>query len=247
MLYCQDSASVRAVLVLGAMMAMDGCAGESDKSFRTVSEADVSQAEESGAKVTSTTAGQRHADSTQKLQTTSAGGSSNTDAVSAGSDWIRSPEDSLAEFPAPQIRVLIPQRQFAPEGPQDALRVSFDDFDLEKVLGVTIPDPEITRHFPDWLNDLHGQRIRVRGFMMPTFQAEGLTRFVLARDTETCCFGPNGKIYHLVSVALQDGVTTDYIELRPFDVEGIFRIAPVADGGVLLQLYQLDDAVMIDK
>src|SRR5690606_21921760 len=125
--------------------------------------------------------------------------------------------------------------------------ISFDDFDLEKVLGVRIPEPGIARHFPDWLSDLDGRRILVRGFMVPPFREEGLTHFTLARDTEVCCFGPRGKIYHLVSVSLREGETTDHIYLRPFDVEGIFRIAPIAEDGELLQLYQLDDAVMIDR
>jgi hypothetical protein len=237
MLRRHASARPTALLILANAIAMCGCADDVEEQFRTVSEADVTREREQDP----TIADESPADRSANLETS-------PQTRARESDVSRlSPEDSGGDIPKQQIRVLIPQRRFAPEGPHDVLRVSFDDFDLEKVLGVTIPDPGIARHFPDWLNELHGRRIRVRGFMMPTFQAEGLTRFVLARDTETCCFGPNGKIYHLVSVALQEGMTTDYIELRPFDVEGTFRIAPLAFDGELLQLYQLDDAVMIDR
>jgi hypothetical protein len=243
MLHRHASAGSGALLILSAAIAVCGCADQSDEVFRTVTEADVTPNHDGVA----TTADSRPAESEADLETSAESRPSRIEVGAVGSDVHRSPEDSLGNVQIPAIHILIPQRQFAPEGPHHALRVSFDDFDLERVLGVTIPEPGVDRLFPDWLNNLAGRRIRVRGFMMPTFRAEGLTQFVLARDTETCCFGPNGKIHHLVSIMLQDGMTTDYIELRPFDVEGIFRIAPVEDGGELLQLYQIDDAVMIKR
>lgn len=144
------------------------------------------------------------------------------------------------------IKLLVPDRSFTVEGPKDALRVSYDDFDLLKVLNMEPVPANAVDHFPKWLADLDGKRVRVRGFMYPTFQETDIPGFVLARDNQICCFGRNPKIYDLVEVTLTDGETTDYIQGRPFDVVGTFHIAPEADDGELWQLYQIDDAVVVD-
>ena len=41
------------------------------------------------------------------------------------------------------------------------------------------------------------------------------------------------------------GETTDYIEGRPFDVEGIFRIVPQADEKDLSRLYSIENAKVL--
>jgi hypothetical protein len=57
----------------------------------------------------------------------------------------------------------------------------------------------------------------------------------------------NPKIYDIFSVALRPGVTTDYIQNRPFDVVGVFHIRPEEVEGELFNLYEMDDAHVIDK
>lgn len=145
------------------------------------------------------------------------------------------------------IQLLVPERSFSVEGPDDAIRISYDDFDLLKVLNMEPVPVDAVDHFPEWLKDLDGKRVRVRGFMYPTFQETDIPGFVLARDNQICCFGRNPKIYDLVEVTLAPGVTTDYIQGRPFDVVGQFHIRPEADGDELWQLYQMTDAIVIDK
>ncbi len=44
---------------------------------------------------------------------------------------------------------------------------------------------------------------------------------------------------------MRKGVTTNYIQNRPFDVVGTFRIQPEASKGQLIQLYVIEDAVVI--
>lgn len=120
------------------------------------------------------------------------------------------PAETPAAEPKPQgIQLLVPHREFKVEGPQNALRVSYDDLDLLKVLNMEPVPEDALKHFPSWLKALDGQRVRVRGFMYPTFQATGIDQFVLARDNQICCFGRNPKVYDLVSVQMRDGVTTD--------------------------------------
>lgn len=143
-------------------------------------------------------------------------------------------------------KLLIPDKRFRKEEGGQITRVSYDDIDLLKVLNMQPVPPDAVDYFPDWLNQLDGQRIRIRGFMIPPFQATGLKRFALARDNGICCFVRTPKIYDVINVRMADGKTTDYIANKPFDVEGIFRIDPFADDGELYDLYKIEDAIVIE-
>jgi hypothetical protein len=144
------------------------------------------------------------------------------------------------------VTLLIPNKKFKAEG-KDAtkgLRVSFDDFDLLKVLNMDPVTEDAPSRMPKWLKNLDGNRIRVRGFMMPAFQEEDIRGFTLARDNELCCFGRNPLVYDLVDVFIRKGESTHYIQNRPFDVVGVFHIG---DSIIPGELYSMDDAVVIDR
>jgi hypothetical protein len=146
-----------------------------------------------------------------------------------------------------QIQLLVPQKRFRRERPSEAVRVSYDDIDLLKVLNMEPVPPDAVQHFPEWLKSLDGKLVRIRGFMFPTYVATGLTEFALARDNGICCFVRQPKIYDIMTVQLAEGETTDYIANRPFDVEGIFRIDPDADQSELSRLYRIEQAKVLEK
>jgi hypothetical protein len=152
--------------------------------------------------------------------------------------------DAKAAEAKNEIKLLIPTRDFKTEGPENALRVSFDDVDLMKVLNMEPVIASAPQLLPKWLKDLDGKRIRLRGFMYPPFDNEDLPGFVLARDNEICCFGRNPKVYDLVSVVMRENHTTDYIEGRPFDVVGDFHIGDTIEPG---ELFWIDNAIVIKK
>lgn len=141
------------------------------------------------------------------------------------------------------------QRTFQAEGPGGALRISFDDLDLLKLLKMEPVTPDCVEKMPTWLRELNGKPIRIRGFMKPGLLSTGIPQFLLVRDTGLCCFGPAGKIYDLIAVTLAEGTTTDYIELRPFDVVGTFRIQleVLEDEDLIFGLYYIDNAKIIQK
>lgn len=141
-----------------------------------------------------------------------------------------------------EIKLLIPEKIFRPEKNSTALRVSYDDIDLLKVLNMEPVPVDAVEYFPEWLKSLDGATIRIRGFMYPTFEATGLTGFTLARDNGICCFVRQPKIYDIIAVELAPGVTSDYIEGKPFDVEGTFRIQPESDETDLFRLYRIENA-----
>lgn len=144
-----------------------------------------------------------------------------------------------------QIQLLVPQKRFRRERPSEAVRVSYDDIDLLKVLNMEPVPPDAVVHFPEWLKSLDGKLVRIRGFMFPTFVATGLTEFALARDNGICCFVKQPKIYDIMNVQLAEGETTNYIANRPFDVEGIFRIDPDTDQPQLSRLYRIEQAKVL--
>ena len=146
-----------------------------------------------------------------------------------------------------EIKLLVPEKSFRTEGPEGAVRVSYDDIDLLKVLNMEPVPVDAVDHFPKWLKDLDGKRLRIRGFMFPPFQETDIPAFVLARDNQICCFGRDPKRYDVIDVVMREGVTTNYIQNRPFDVVGVFHIAPESSEGELYQLYVIDDAIVIDN
>lgn len=135
---------------------------------------------------------------------------------------------------------------FIVEGPERAIRVSYDDLDLLKIMDSDPVPLDVGKRLPPRIRDLDGRRVRLRGFMFPPFAPDGLTGFVLARDNEICCFGRSPKIYDIIPVELRPTVTTRYIEGRPFDVVGVLHVDPDDDGDELFQLFYIDDAIVIE-
>lgn len=147
-----------------------------------------------------------------------------------------------------EIEVLVKEKKFQTESKTGALRVSFDDLDLLKVLNMEPVVENAVELMPDWLKGLDGKPVRIRGFMYPTYETEGIERFVLARDNQICCFGRDPKIYDLIQVDMKDGKTTNYIPAtRAFDVLGTLRIKMVAPDGTPYGLYFIEQATVIDR
>ena len=157
----------------------------------------------------------------------------------------REPKNKQAS--ARKVEVFIKSKEFRTEGHEGAIRVSYDDIDLLKVLNMEPVTPNAPQLMPKWLKELDGKRIRIRGFMFPTYSETGLRGFALARDNQICCFVRKPKIYDVFEVAMRKGKTTDYIPNRPFDLVGVFHIRPEVEDGELFQLYLIDDAITIEK
>jgi hypothetical protein len=114
--------------------------------------------------------------------------------------------------------------------------ISFDDlkFDINK------GDPFIRSLLTDKIEALDGKRVRIRGYILPSFQQTGLTQFVLVRDNLSCCFGPGAAIYDCVIVEMKPGRSTDY-SLYPVAVDGVFTIHELLDpDGKTVAIYHLD-------
>jgi hypothetical protein len=77
------------------------------------------------------------------------------------------------------------------------------------------------------IEELNGRKVVIRGFILASsvLQQTGITKFVLVRDNQECCFGPGAYLYHNVRVEMEQGKSTSFA-VRPVTVEGTFSIEP---------------------
>ena len=143
--------------------------------------------------------------------------------------------------PAPVVRTAAPPPAPAPvasdPAPSGPIRdISFDDikFDMQK------GDPFTRDLLPKRVTALERSRIRIRGYILPSFQQTGLTQFVLVRDNQECCFGPGAALYDCIVVRMLPGRSTNF-SIRPVAVEGVFRLDELrGPDGRHLAIYALE-------
>ncbi len=114
--------------------------------------------------------------------------------------------------------------------------ISFDDIKFEMEKGA----PFTRDLLPKRVTSLAGAAIRIRGYILPSFQQTGLTQFVLVRDNQECCFGPGAALYDCIVVRMRPGKTADF-SIRPVAVAGTFRLDELrGPDGSHLAIYALD-------
>ena len=114
--------------------------------------------------------------------------------------------------------------------------VTFDDIKLDMEKGA----PFTRDLLPKRVTTLTGERIRIRGYILPSFQQTGLTQFVLVRDNMECCFGPGAALYDCVVVRMLPGRSTRF-SVRPVAVTGTFHLEElIGPDGRHLAIYSLD-------
>lgn len=84
-------------------------------------------------------------------------------------------------------------------------------------------DPFVRSMLTPAIEKLVDSRIRIRGYILPSFQQTGITQFVLVRDNMECCFGPGAALYDCIVVEMTPGRSADFTT-RPVAVEGKFDI-----------------------
>lgn len=114
--------------------------------------------------------------------------------------------------------------------------ITFDDikFDMKEK-----EDPFKREMLTPAIEALVGKKVRLRGYILPSFQQRGLTQFVLMRDNMECCFGPGAWIYDCVIVEMKPGTSTDF-SVRPVAVDGTFEVSEFLDAdGKHLAVYRI--------
>lgn len=98
--------------------------------------------------------------------------------------------------------------------------VTFDDLKLEMKKG----DPFQRSLLTEKIAKLQGKLIRIRGYILPSFQQKGITQFVLVRDNMECCFGPGAALHDCILVEMTSGRSASFT-VRPVAVAGKFEIS----------------------
>jgi hypothetical protein len=113
---------------------------------------------------------------------------------------------------------------------------TFDDIRFE----MKVDEPFRRTMLTPAIETLSGQRIRIRGFMLPTAQQRGIKQFVLVRDNQQCCFGPGAALFDCILVEMQPGQSAEF-SIRPVAVTGKFEVNEF-DGpdGRCLAIYHMD-------
>ena len=130
-------------------------------------------------------------------------------------------------------RAPVRRKQGGSSGTRD---ITFDDikFDIEK------DEPFEREKLTPQIESLDKKRIRIRGYILPSFQQHGITQFVLVRDNQECCFGPGAALYDCIVVEMKPGKAIDYT-IRPVAVEGTFSIRELkGPDGKHLAIYHIE-------
>ena len=118
--------------------------------------------------------------------------------------------------------------------------ITFDDIKFEMKKGTPFKRDMLTTA----IEDLHEQKVTIRGYILPGFQQKGITQFVLVRDNMECCFGPGAAIYDCIVVEMIAGTSASFT-VRPVSVTGTFKIDEFKDpDGNHLAIYHLDGEVV---
>jgi hypothetical protein len=112
---------------------------------------------------------------------------------------------------------------------------TFDDLRFEMTVGEEFKRSMLTPQ----IEAMAGQKIRIRGYILPTAQRNGIKQFVLVRDNQECCFGPGAALYDCILVEMKPGKTAEY-SIRPVAAEGTFDVKEVVIGGKHLAIYHMD-------
>lgn len=154
---------------------------------------------------------------------------------------VRNPADGAAPVDDPGAKPDKGSRfshkaSSAPPVASKTLDLSYDDLKFEMQTEVPFQRSLLTEQ----INGYAGRKIRIRGFMLPSFVKDGITQFVLVRDNMECCFGPGAALYDCIMIQLVSGKSTSY-SVRPITVEGLFSIKEWHDfDGAIRAIYHLD-------
>ena len=116
-----------------------------------------------------------------------------------------------------------------------AKAITFDDLKFEMEKGGKFERSMLT---PE-IEALHGKRVSIKGYMLPSFQEDGIKHFIFVRDNLECCYGPGAALYDCTLVFMQGDATAKF-SIRPITVEGVFRIDEYKVEGTHMAVFRID-------
>ncbi|HEV2693953.1 MAG TPA: DUF3299 domain-containing protein [Verrucomicrobiae bacterium] len=100
-------------------------------------------------------------------------------------------------------------------------------------------DQQVNAMIPERIRAGDGKLVSVDGFMIPLeYGGKKVTRFILAMNQNTCCFGGNPQVHEFIIVSAPVGGATDEMDV-PLRVKGVLRVGAFRSNGKLSGIYQL--------
>src|SRR3954447_6184541 len=146
---------------------------------------------------------------------------------------ITTAANSSAAQPRPRLQPGAKTKALAAAGDRSYDK-TFDDLRFDMAVGAPFHRSMLTKQ----VEALNGQKIRIRGYILPTPQKRGVRQFVLVRDNQECCFGPGAALYDCILVEMKPGTTASFT-IRPVTVDGTFEIHEFVIDGKHLAIYRM--------
>jgi hypothetical protein len=104
------------------------------------------------------------------------------------------------------------------EVPDGFERISFRELQPDPRKQTILPIPRSAL-------ELDGKKVFIKGYVYPDGQIEGIKRFILIPDLDTCCFGGQPELTDMIEVTLRDPhrISYSYTCRR---LAGVFRVSP---------------------
>ena len=116
---------------------------------------------------------------------------------------------------------LVQRHRYQTEVPEGFERISFNyDVSKQPIGQAAFGGTEVSER----IQALEGQPVFLKGYMYPTRQTQGLTSFLLLKDTGECCFGGDPAVTDMIGIKMQGDLTADHHELQRVAIAGKFRV-----------------------
>ncbi len=137
---------------------------------------------------------------------------------------------------------IVPPSQMAKWAKEYPTVVTFKMLNSFDYPNLPPPGTKLTpRNFPipDAVRKLNGQKVAIRGYMMPIdFDATGVSHFVLVDSVDTCCYGIFGFPNSWVDVVMAK--KTAFTKYDPFILYGTLRIGEVIMNNNVDSFYRIE-------
>jgi hypothetical protein len=106
--------------------------------------------------------------------------------------------------------------------------------------GASVKQPSYGDQIPERVRALDGQRISLRGFMMPTrLEGDGVREFIVVTSPMVCCYGATPEVYEFILVKMT-GDPAPMRENMPAHFEGVLRVGDIYEQGYWAGLFALE-------
>lgn len=139
--------------------------------------------------------------------------------------------NEMADFP---YYVLDPDDPDMVIGPEEAA----DDEQAKKIKALAkLGDKQI----PKEVQDLHGKKVTVVGFMIPIEFDKGTTNeFVLIRVVPSCFFCQKPQITDWIEIKVEEGKRFECNTADPLQITGTMKIGAVREDGIVTSIFRME-------